>query len=296
MQRPPLCLITGANSGLGKVTAIELARNGFDIIMLCRDEIKAQRVQQEVQAASKTRNVYLVQCDLGDMQSVRRAAGEINRRFDHLDVLINNAGRVVNDLQYSPGGIELTFATNYLSHFLLTHLLLDLLKKSNEGRIINVASELHYAAPFDLDNIVKRDKSDYSAIGAYSDSKLAKLLFSFELADRLMDYGITVNALHPWLVDSNFAEDGDAKGVLHLAFSVAKLFAPEPETMAKTHIYLASSPEIHNVTGLYFARCKPLEPSDKARNQKLGLQLWQLSEQLVGIEYPIPQPPLLAPN
>lgn len=278
-----ICLITGANSGLGRVTATELARQGFDIIMLCRDVERSQRVQQEIQAASKTRNVYLIHCDLGDSKSIQRAAQTIWNRFDHIDVLINNAGRIVDPESYSREGIELTFQTNYLSHFLLTYLLLDLLKKSPEARIINVSSELHRLARFDLDNLVQRDRGMYSAVGAYNDSKLAKLLFNAELSDRLMGFGITVNALHPWLSDTNFAEDGDAKGLLHLAFEFGKLLAPGPEVLAKTHIYLASSPEVRHVTGLYFANCRWEEPSKKAQDRQLGRQLWQLSEQLTGI-------------
>ena len=282
-MQPRICLITGANSGLGRVTAIELARQGFDIIMLCRDVERSQRVQQEIQAASKTRNVYLIQCDLGDNRSIQRAAQTIWNRFDHIDVLINNAGRIVDPEQYTREGIELTFQTNYLSHFLLTYLLLDLLKKSPEARIINVSSELHRLARFDLDHLVQRDQGMYSAVGAYNDSKLAKLLFTAELADRLMGFGITVNALHPWLVDTNFAEDGDAKGLLYLTFELGKFFAPGPEVLAKTHIYLASSPEVRNVTGLYFSNCRWEDPSPKAHDRQLGRQLWQLSEQLTGV-------------
>ncbi|WP_266364317.1 SDR family oxidoreductase [Tellurirhabdus rosea] len=281
MEQARICLISGANSGLGKVTAMELARQGFDIIMLCRDVERSIRPQQEIQSVSKTRNVYLVSCDLSSMDSVRAAAENIHHRFDHIDVLINNAGRVVDPLQYSPDGIELTFATNYLGPFLLTQLMLDLLRKSNEARIINVASELHRFARFET--LVHRTPENYSALGAYNDSKLAKLLWTFELADRLMDDGITVNALHPWLVDTNFAEDGDAKGLLYTAFQIGKFFAPPPEVLAKTHVYLASSPEVHYVTGLYFANCAPYEPSAKAQDRELGRQLWQLSEQLTGV-------------
>jgi len=281
MGQAKIALITGANAGLGRVTAIELARQGYDIIMLCRNVDYARRVQQEVQSASRTRNVYLVPCDLGSIRSIYDASRTIHHRFDRIDVLINNAGRVVHPLQYSPEGIELTFQTNYLSYFLLTHLLLDLLRESSEPRIVNVASELHRFGR--LQNLIQRDPETYSALGAYNDSKLAKLLFTFELADRLMDDGITVNALHPWLVDTRFAEDGDAKGLLYAAFRLGKFFAPGPETLAKTHIYLASSPEVRHVTGLYFANCRPYPTSARAQDRELGRELWMLSEQLLGI-------------
>ncbi|RAJ95851.1 NAD(P)-dependent dehydrogenase (short-subunit alcohol dehydrogenase family) [Larkinella arboricola] len=281
-----ICLITGANSGLGRITALELARKGFNIVMLCRDIERSRPVQQEIQAAGRlagwqTPTVELIPCDLGSQQSIREAAQAVRNRFERLDVLINNAGRVVDSLQYSPEGIELTFQTNYLSHFLLTHLLLDLLRRSDEARIINVASEFHRLARFK--EIPSRDASHYSAIGAYNDSKLAKMLFTFELADRLMGEGITVNALHPWLVDTHFAEGGDAKGLLYLAFQFFKTFAPGPERLAETHIYLASSPEVRHVTGLYFANCRWEPPSQMAQNRELGRKLWSLSEQLTGI-------------
>jgi len=283
MQQPRICAITGANSGLGKVTALELAKQGFDIIMICRDADRSRRQQAEIRAASLTGRVDLIECDLGNMDDIHRASEEMHSRYDRLDILINNAGRVVDTLQYSPEGIELTFQTNYLSHFLLTHLVLDLLRKSDEARIINVASELHRLAQFDMSHIVRRDKAPYRAIPAYDDSKLAKLLWTFELADQLMDDGITVNALHPWLVDTAFGNSEDASGLLNFAFWFFKLFAPKPETAARTHIYLASSPEVRHVTGLYFANCKPYPPSDKALDRSLGKQVWALSERLTGI-------------
>ena len=266
---------------------MELARQGFDIIMLCRYRdynFQVQTLQMEIQAVSRTRNVYLIPCDLGSVRSIYEAAENIRRRFDRIDVLINNAGRIVDPLQYSPEGIELTFMTNYLSHFLLTYLLLDLLKASDEARVINVASELHRFGR--LQNLLHRDPQTYSALGAYCDSKLAKLLFTYELADRLMDYGITVNAMHPWLIDTNFAEDGDAKGLLHQTFRLGKALAPGPETAAKTTVYLASSPEVRHVTGLYFANCRPWPSSPKAQNRELSRRLWTFSETVLGIRYP----------
>ncbi|MFD1141450.1 SDR family NAD(P)-dependent oxidoreductase [Larkinella insperata] len=287
------CLITGANSGVGRVTALELAKKGFNIIMLCRNMERSRPVQQEILAAARQAGpniptVALIPCDLGSQQSIRQAAQRVHNQFERIDVLINNAGRVVDPLQYSPEGIELTFQTNYLSHFLLTHLLLDLLRRSDEPRIINVASEFHRLARFR--EIPNRDEKHYNAIGAYNDSKLAKMLFTFELADRLMGEGITVNALHPWLVDTHFAEDGDAKGVLYLTFQFFKLFAPGPEVLAKTHIYLASSPEVRHVTGLYFANCRWEPPSQMAQNRALGRKLWTLSEQLTGISEYVASP------
>lgn len=284
MPQPRLCLITGANSGLGKVTALALAKQGFDLVMLCRDMIASRPAQDEIRTVSLTGNVALIRCDLADLTSVRWAADEIHHRYDRVDVLINNAGRIVDTLEYSPEGTELTFASNYLGHFLLTNLLVDLLRGGDKARVINVASELHRIGSFDLANLVKRTSGGYSAVGAYSDSKIAKLLFTFELADRLMDDGITVNALHPWLVDTNFAEDGDATGLLYAAFVVGKFFAPKPTALAETHIFLAASPDVEDVTGLYFANCKPYPPSNKAQNWELGKQLWALSEQLTGID------------
>lgn len=272
-----LCLITGANSGIGRITALELAKKGFDIIMLCRNLEKGRLVRDEIKKVGKTTRVELLRCDLADQDSVVQAAREISERYDHLDVLVNNAGLFIEKEQFSPDGIELTFATNHLGPFLLTNLLLDLLRKGHNARIVTVSSAAHrFDGGFKLSELA-RPKS-YSAWGAYGASKLANILFAKELAERLLDDGITSNSLHPGGVNTNFA--GDTASLTGLALKVLKPFFRTPEQGAETSIYLASSPEVEHVTGLYFADKKPSTPSQQARSDYNAKQLWSLSEQL----------------
>ncbi|GAA4445854.1 SDR family oxidoreductase [Nibrella saemangeumensis] len=272
-----LCLITGANSGIGKVTAMELAKKGFDILMLCRNLDTSRPVRKEIKAVSKTGRVDLIWCDLASQQSVIQAAREVADRYDKLDVLVNNAGLLIDKEQYSPEGIELTFAINHLGPFLLTNMLLDMLKKGTNPRIVTVSSEAHrWSKAFKLDQLAK--PKSFSGMGAYGASKLCNILFAKELADRIMDFGITSNSLHPGAINSNFANG--ATSLTGLMFKLMKPFFISPEKGAETSIYLAGSPEVANVTGLYFDKCKPKTPSQEARSDFYAKELWKLSEQL----------------
>ncbi|MBO0936227.1 SDR family oxidoreductase [Fibrella sp. HMF5335] len=281
MTSSRICVITGANSGIGKITAQELAKKGFDIIMLCRNLDKARPVQQEIQAASPAQKIDLIRCDLASQTSVREAAGEVHARVDRIDVLINNAGLLVNKEQYSPEGYELTFATNHLGPFLLTNLLLDLLRKGQDARVITVASEGHrLTGTFRLDNLAR--PNSYSPIFAYDRSKLCNILFAKELSERLLDDGITSNSLHPGAVRTNFA--GDPGGMMNVVFKLASPFLRTPEEGADTSVWLASSPDVEHVTGLYFADRKPKTPSEEAQNGFYAKKLWAMSEEMVGKE------------
>ncbi|WP_234733108.1 SDR family oxidoreductase [Tellurirhabdus bombi] len=277
MHASPICLITGANSGIGKVAALELAKKGFDLILLCRNLDKARPVRKEIKAVSKTGRVDLIWCDLASQESVAQAAREVIDRYDRLDVLINNGGLFIDKEQYSPEGIELTFATNHLGPFLLTNLLLDLLKKGHNARVITVASEAYrWNRSFKLDQLAK--PASYSGMGAYGASKLCNILFARELADRLMGFGITSNSLHPGAVKTNFG--GGGGGWQSTIFSLMRPFFISPEKGAETTIYLASSPEVEKVTGLYFEKCRPLTPNQDALSDYNAKKLWTLSEQL----------------
>lgn len=272
-----LCLITGANSGIGKITAMEMARKGYDILMLCRNLETSRPVRKEIKAVSKTGRVDLIWCDLASQQSVTQAAREVADRYHKLDILVNNAGLFLDREQYSPEGIELTFATNHLGPFLLTNMLLDMLKKGHNPRIVTVSSEAHrWGKSFKLDQMAK--PKSYSGMGAYGASKLCNILFAKELADRVMDFGITSNSLHPGAINSNFGNGSSS--LSGFVFKLMKPFFISPEKGAETSIYLASSPEVERVTGLYFDKCKPKIPSQEARSDYNAKQLWKLSEQL----------------
>ncbi|GAB3332696.1 SDR family oxidoreductase [Larkinella ripae] len=275
------CLITGANSGIGRITALELARKGFDLIMLCRNMDKARPVRQEIKKVSKTGRVDLIWCDTASQTSVLQAAHEITDRYDRLDVLLNNAGLYIGSEQYSPEGIELTLATNHLGPFLLTNLLLPLLRKGDQSRIITVSSEAHrWDRGFILEELAK--PRSYDGMRAYGASKLCNILFSNELAKRLATDGITSNSLHPGAVKTNFGQTiGNFQS---LVFNLMRPFFISPEKGAETSIYLASSPEITNETGLYFAKSRPKVPSAAAQSDHNARQLWTLSEQLTQLQ------------
>ncbi len=276
MTSSRICVITGANSGIGKITAQELAKKGFDIIMLCRNLDKARPVQQEIQDANPAQKIDLIRCDVASLASVREAANEVHARVDRIDVLINNAGLYIPDEQYSPEGFELTFATNHLGPFLLTNLLLDLLKKGQDARVITVSSEGHrFTGALRLDDLAR--PASYSAIYAYGRSKLCNILFANELSERLMGFGITSNSLHPGAVATNFG----GGSFFTTLFKVVKPFLKTPEEGAETSIYLAASPDVDHVTGLYFSDRKPKTPSKDAQNSFYAKKLWEMSEEMV---------------
>jgi NAD(P)-dependent dehydrogenase (short-subunit alcohol dehydrogenase family) len=274
----PTCVITGANSGIGKITAESLAQKGFDVVMLCRNLGKAQPVQEVLQATYPAQTISLIECDLARLASVREAAQAVQQTVPQIDVLVNNAGLYLDKEQYSPDGYELTFATNHLGPFLLTTLLLDRLRQGQDSRVITVSSEAHrFSGDFRLDELAK--PPSYSGIRAYGRSKLCNILFARELAERLMDDGITSNSLHPGAVNTNF---GSAESSLTgLLFSALKPFFRSPEKGADTSIWLAASPEVQHVTGLYFADRKPKTPNKDAQNGFYQKKLWELSETMV---------------
>jgi NAD(P)-dependent dehydrogenase (short-subunit alcohol dehydrogenase family) len=271
-----LCLITGANSGIGQVTARELARQGMDILMVCRNQQKGEKARQEIMNASLTKKVDMLLCDLSDFVSVRKLGEEVNRRYNHLDVLINNAGLIADQHRTSPQGVETTFATNHLGPFLLTNLLLDLLRKGREPRVISVSSEAHRFARFDLADLVAPKK--FSSIRTYGNSKLANILFANELARRVSADGITSNSLHPGAVKTSFGAGNN--GVFALLFGLARPFMLTAEQGAETTVFLASSPEVNGKTGLYFDKKKPKTPSTDARSDYFARELWEMSSRI----------------
>jgi NAD(P)-dependent dehydrogenase (short-subunit alcohol dehydrogenase family) len=273
-------LVTGASSGIGKSTALELARLGAQVVMACRDPKKAEAAAAEIRAEVPDARLELLYADLSSMVEVRKLAAEFRARHDRLDVLINNAGAIIMERLTTADGLEKTFATNHLAYFLLTHLLLDLLKASAPSRIVNVASEAHRRAHHDLEDLNKEKR--WAGFQAYCDSKLMNILFTRELAKRLEGTGVTVNALHPGVVGSGFGQ-GEGTKWFKWGVKLVKPFMITPEKGARTSVYLASAPEVAGQTGGYYDRCKPKETTRQAKNMELAHQLWDISSKLVGV-------------
>jgi len=271
-------LITGANSGIGKETAIALARKGANIIMLCRNEEKAINAMDEIKKRANTEQVDLIIADLSHQDPIYSAVTQIKQGYDHLDVLINNAGSILRKRKETLEGYEMTFAVNHLGHFFLTLLLLDMLIKSSPSRIINVSSDAHRFGNINFENINFDDS--YSSFRAYSNSKLANVLFTYEHANRLEGTGVTVNALHPGVVNSNFGR-GQFSKILAPFTALSTLFMINAEKGAETSVYLASSDEVKDISGKYFKKCKAVKSSKASYNKESQLKLWQLSLAMV---------------
>jgi NAD(P)-dependent dehydrogenase (short-subunit alcohol dehydrogenase family) len=268
-----IALITGPTSGIGYATSLELASKGFDLILVARNIDKCSVLQTEIGDQVKT---DCIQCDLSDIQSVLRAVETIRKRYTKIDVLINNAGIIVDKKQFSVDGIELTFATNHIGPFVLTTGLISLLKASGNARIVNVSSAAHYFAFFGIEKLV--NPKVYHDLVVYGRSKLANILFSNELSDRLSLFGVTSNAVHPGTVASNFA--GRGGGVTAQFMKLFRKFFKTNSQGAATSVYVATAPQLEGVSGRYYVNCKPVRTSRAARNRELGKALWKLSEDL----------------
>jgi len=274
MSNKKIALITGPTSGIGQVTALELAKRGFNLILLARNPKKADQLQLAIGNKAET---AFVACDLSSLASVQRAVEQVRSNHSHIDVLINNAGLMMNHEEITLDGIEMTFAVNHVGHFLLTTGLIDLLKAGNDARIIHVSSEAHRMGKFRIDQLVRPDK--FSSWGTYGNSKLANILFSNALAERLKPVGITSNALHPGVVATSFGSG--TSGFSSVMMWLARPFSKSPQEGAQTSIYLATSPEVFGVTGKYFSDMKPKKPAKETQSEFLATELWKLSEDLV---------------
>jgi NAD(P)-dependent dehydrogenase (short-subunit alcohol dehydrogenase family) len=274
-------VVTGANSGVGKATAVALAGAGAETLITARSEERGRQALADIRRASGSDRVDLVVFDLGDLASVRRGADQILERCPRIDVLINNAGLVQSERAETVDGFEATFAINHLGPFLLTRLLTERLVGSAPARVVNVASTAHQGARHGLDFDDLQSTRHYRGMQAYSRSKLANILFTNELARRLAGSGVTANSLHPGTVATGFARDDDAKGFLAFGVKLIKPFILTPEKGARTSVYLASSPEVADVTGGYFVKCRPRTPSAAAQDEAAATLLWSISEELV---------------
>lgn len=265
-----ICLITGATSGIGKVTALALARMGATVAFTARDAEKGKATRDQIRVVSGNEMVDFLECDLSSLSSVRDCCTKFEEKYDGLHVLINNAGTWEGGRKVSKDGIENTFAVNHLAPFLMTGLLLDLIKRSAPARIISVSSGLH-GGTIDFEDIEFKRK--FKPMAAYRQSKLANMLFIKELSKRLAGSGVTANCLMPGLVATGLSRNSRA-------FSRAffRVFGASPEKGARTSVYLASSPEVASISGECFSRMRVARTSKESNDPALAKRLWDLSE------------------
>ena len=264
------CLVSGANSGIGLETARGLASKGARVIMVCRNPEKGEAARKDIIASTGNEQVDLLIADLSSLAEVRELAEQVKAHTSELHVLIHNAGLMSKKREVSADGYEIQFAVHHLATFLLTDLLLDLLKASAPARIINVSSMIHKMGKINFDDLQCEKK--FGTYSSYGQSKLAMLHYTYDLADKLSGTGVTVNALHPGAVATNIGFPG-----------WMNLFLANPEKGARTSLYLATSPEVEGVSGKYFNNCKKASTSKNSHNRADGKRLWDLTEQLCGL-------------
>jgi NAD(P)-dependent dehydrogenase (short-subunit alcohol dehydrogenase family) len=275
-------LITGGNSGIGRHTAIELARMGARVVFTSRNLRKGDVARAEIREAANTKLVDYMELDLASFASIEKLAKQFLAKHERLDVLVLNAGIMLDRRSSTAEGFETTFGVNHLGHFLLTQLLRERIVASAPARVLVVASTVHKQARSGLDFDDLMLERGYSAFKAYARSKLANILFANVLAQQLEGTGVTVNALHPGAVRSGFASNEDMRGpIARLVLTMARPFMLSPERGAQTSIYLASSPEVEGKTGGYYSNSKLAPTSTAAQDRAAAERLWQVSDALV---------------
>jgi len=270
-------IITGATSGIGEVAAVRLAEKGARIVFTARDKARADDTMAALKKANPAADHALHMADLSRLSEMKRV-GAILAQEPRIDVLINNAGALFNKRRETEDGLEMTFALNHMAYFVITNLLLPKLRSG--ARIVTVASNAHRGARLDFDDLQVR--RGYVGFPVYSKSKLCNILFNRELARRIAGSGVTANCLHPGFVATRFGDDSG--GLMRTVLKVAKpIGAISPEEGAQTIIYLASSPQVNNVSGEYFYECKPATPTAEARNDGDAKRLWEISATIAGL-------------
>jgi NAD(P)-dependent dehydrogenase (short-subunit alcohol dehydrogenase family) len=277
-----VCLITGATSGIGYVTALELAKMGATVVIGGRDMEKTANVAIKIRSESNNPNVDFLLADLSNFAETRQFASEFCKQYTKLDVLVNNAGAIFKEYDENPDRIEMTMALNFFSPYLLTGLLLEKMQAAEKARIINVSSMMHQMASNQYANF--NIETNYKPLGAYALSKLALMHFTYSLAEKLKGTGISVNAMHPGWVKSNFGSDfyTGFYGVINTVF---KPIQSTPEHGASTIVYLASSPEVENTTGKYFIKRKATGSSSASYDRSTANYLWDLAQSTCKFHY-----------
>jgi len=274
-------VITGATSGIGQVAAETLAGMGARLVLVARDKTRGEAALARLKQIAGGTGHTLHYADLSRISEVKRVAGEIAAAEPRIDVLINNAGALFGSRRLTSEGLEMTFATNHMAYFVMTHGLRERLRASAPARVVNVSSDAHKGEKLDLNDL--QSASNYSGFHIYGRSKLANILFTRELARRWTGSGVTANSLHPGFVATRFGDQSG--GLLSFAIRAAKTFAISPEKGAATIVYLASSDDVAKTTGLYFYKCKAATPTKEAQDDNTAQRLWQESEKLAGLSY-----------
>lgn len=276
-----VCLITGGNVGVGKETAVGLARAGARVVFTSRDASRGSAALVEVRERSGSDTVEVMSLDLASFGSIRRFADEFLSSYDSLDVLVNNAGVVLGKPTLTEDGFETTFGVNHLGHFLLTSLLLDRMRASAPSRVVVVSSHAHKQARSGLDFDDLQSERSYKPLAAYAKSKLANIYFARELARQFDAADVAANAVHPGFVASRFGRDGDGGRIGEIAMMLLRPAAISPEKGARSSIWLASSPDVDGASGGYYYKCKPATPSEAALDDDAARRLWAISEELI---------------
>jgi retinol dehydrogenase 14 len=271
-------LVTGGTGGIGLATAAGLAGLGARVGIVGRDEARAQAAAERIRRTGGDVDVFTA--DLSAQREVRRLAEQVGVAYPRLDVLVNNVGGYWATRHVTEDGLERTFAVNHLAPFLLTHLLLDRLRSAAPARVVTVSSGAQAMGRIDFDDL--QGERSYSGQRAYNQSKLANVLFTYELARRLEGSGVTANALHPGVVRTAFGQE-DSHGWMRLMLPVLRPFMKSPEKGAGTSIHLASSPDVEGVSGRYFAGGRPKTSSRASYDTAIAARLWQTSVDLVGM-------------
>jgi len=277
-----VCLVTGTSAGIGKATAIGLAKMDATVVAAMRDSEKSKAAYAEIKDKSgkNESSITFLPVDLSSQASIRKFAGDFNEKFPRLDVLLNNAGVSQSKRSLTVDGIETTFAVNVLAPFLLSNLLLAKLKASAPSRIVNVSSAASDGAKIDFDNL--RGEKKFSMFGIYGQSKLALNMITVEFARRLAGTGVTANFLHPGVIRTDLGTR-DVNPILNALAKFVKLFLGSPENGAKTSIYLATSPEVQLVSGKYFAKSKEKDANPESFNEVSSKRLWNVCEKMTGL-------------
>ncbi|KAM4606706.1 retinol dehydrogenase 12, like [Polymixia lowei] len=274
-------VITGANTGIGKETALDMAKRGARVIMACRDMEKAQTAVKELIEGSQNENITCMKLDLSDTKSIKEFAEAINKGEAKLNILINNAGVMVCPYGKTADGFEMQIGVNHMGHFLLTRLLIDLIKKSAPARIVNVSSMAHSWGNINLEDI--NSEKGYDKKAAYSQSKLANILFTRSLAKRLQGTGVTVYSLHPGVVQTDLWRH--LNGPQQLVMKMVSPFTKNSVQGAQTSIYCAVEPALENESGGYYSDCAPATCSRAAADEDMAQKLWELSCQMLSVSW-----------